>query len=383
VMVKGVCWRYRKELILYSLLFFFRRVQMATFLPAIIFLCLLVAVVFLLAVIYCVLQRFPYCCDSKSCVDDKDSDSESSSSEQEEQDLGDEKDVDEDGKVEKEKAAVQQALEEVVVHQTEHKEAEEDNKVGQLLEEVRIVVDEKEENDDHEHHAGMRKSVTLSTPNMKNNDSIGKTLFSKFLKPPMRNNTDLPRYGSTMDSPLSERSISMRSFFSSTSMLSTNTGFTGGKSFCTSELLPVYVQALVVYDEMKETLSVGVKHLECEHGNSITLYWQGVMEIFNCYDQDDEDNYPGINRHGKVKTKYKPGSNPMFNKNFEVENIEKTELEHFAIKYSIFVRVRARAARKRLVGTAQVSLSELSKEHTNTIFEWKEIIDPKADDWLL
>lgn len=379
-MVK-VGWRFKKLLPLYFVLLFFRRVQMATFLPAIIFLCLLVAVVFILAVTYCILQKFPYCCDSHGCGDKKDvdSDSESSGSEQEEQDLGDEKEEELDDKKVEEETPVQHTLEEVVIHES----VEDDEKAAFVKEDIRLAVHENDR--DHDDNIRMNRSVTISTPyHVSSNESIGKSLLSKFIKPSTKNNTELPRYGSTMNSPMSERSMSMRSFFSSSSMLS-HTSFHNGKSFCTSDLLPVHVQVLVVYDQTKETLSVGVKHLESSSfGNSTTVYWQVAMEMVNClHPENEDDRFPGISRIGKVKTKYKAGMNVMFNKDFEVENIEKSELEHFAVKYSVFVRAKARTARKRLVGTSQVLLLELTKEHASTIFEWREIVDSTVDDFLI
>lgn len=159
------------------------------------------------------------------------------------------------------------------------------------------------------------------------------------------------QYGSMGLAPLS-RSDSMESFMSAMSTATTNVEEFG------DELSPSRVQVFVQYDPKLWTLTVGIKQAEClVSTNKETMYWQTHMTLMP------------FKKH-RFKTKYKSTSTPIFNQNFEIENIAQQALTQLSVRYRIYGRA-GHTGRKKLAGETEVELSHICQMDDKIIKDWR------------
>ena len=142
----------------------------------------------------------------------------------------------------------------------------------------------------------------------------------------------------------------------------------------------ISIQILIVFDKDSKTLSSGVKQFEVFHKNidnsnsynnnsssSTTTrqyYWQVVVEIV---DQTISD--PTIKN--RIKTKYKSGDKIHFQRNLETDNMDCEHLDNYLVRYSIYARRGTRVSHKQLFGKTNVFLATLKQQ--NVLFEWRVI----------
>ena len=160
-------------------------------------------------------------------------------------------------------------------------------------------------------------------------------------------------YGSTTNSLPIHRSDSMESFMSAISTATSNNVDEFG-----DELSPSRVQVFLHYDPKLWTLTVGVKQADCLVSTTGTsMYWQAHMTVLP------------FKKH-RFKTKYKSSSTPIFNQNFEVENIAQQALSQLSVRYRIYGRT-GRGGRKKLAGEAEVELSHITQMEDMLIKDWR------------
>ena len=160
-------------------------------------------------------------------------------------------------------------------------------------------------------------------------------------------------YGSTTNSLPIHRSDSMESFMSAVSAATTNNIDEFG-----DELSPSRVQVFLHYDPKLWTLTVGVKQADCLISTTGSrMFWQAHMTVLP------------FKKH-RFKTKYKSSSTPIFNQNFEVENIAQQALPQLSVRYRIYGRT-GRGGRKKLAGETEVELSHISQMEDMLIKDWR------------
>ena len=160
-------------------------------------------------------------------------------------------------------------------------------------------------------------------------------------------------YGSTTNSLPIHRSDSMESFMSAVSAATTNNIDEFG-----DELSPSRVQVFLHYDPKLWTLTVGVKQADCLVSTTGTsMYWQAHMTVLPFKKQ-------------RFKTKYKSSSTPIFNQNFEVENVAQQALSQLSVRYRIYGRP-GRGGRKKLAGETEVELSHIAQMEDMLIKDWR------------
>lgn len=160
-----------------------------------------------------------------------------------------------------------------------------------------------------------------------------------------------PAYGSTHLTPL-QRTDSMESFMSSMSTATTNVEEFG------EDLSPSRIQVFIQYDPKLWILTVGAKQAECLVSTSKeTMYWQAHMTLLP------------FKKH-KFKTKYKSSSTPIFNQNFEIENIAQQALTQLSVRYRVYGRA-GRAGRKKIAGETEVELSHICQMEDRIIKDWR------------
>lgn len=162
-------------------------------------------------------------------------------------------------------------------------------------------------------------------------------------------------YGSTTMSlaPI-QRSDSMESFMSALSSATVN----NVDEFGVNELSPSRIQVFLQYDPKLWTLTVGAKQADClisTTGN--TMYWQAHITLLP------------FKKH-RFKTKYKSSSTPIFNQNFEVENIAQQALTQLSVRYRVYGRT-GRGGRKKLAGETEVELSHITQMEDMIIKDWR------------
>lgn len=159
-------------------------------------------------------------------------------------------------------------------------------------------------------------------------------------------------YGSIGLTPM-KRSDSMESFMSSMStMTAANVEEFG------DDLSPSRIQIFVQYDPKLWTLTVGAKQAEClVSTNKEVMYWQAHMTLLP------------FKKH-RFKTKYKSTSTPIFNQNFEIENIAQQALTQLSVRYRVYGR-QGRTGRKKLAGETEVELSHISQMDDKIIKDWR------------
>jgi len=72
----------------------------------------------------------------------------------------------------------------------------------------------------------------------------------------------------------------------------------------------------------------------------------------------------------RFKTKYKSSSTPIFNQNYEVENIAQQALTQLSVRYRIYGR-SGRGGRKKLAGETEVELSAITQMEDMIIKDWR------------
>jgi len=161
-------------------------------------------------------------------------------------------------------------------------------------------------------------------------------------------------YGSTNNSlhPL-HRTDSMESFMSGISSVTMNNLDEFG-----DELSPSRVQVFVHYDSKLWTLTIGAKQADCLISTTGgTMYWQAHITLLP------------FKKH-RFKTKYKSSSTPIFNQNYEVENIAQQALTQLSVRYRIYGR-SGRGGRKKLAGETEVELSAITQMEDMIIKDWR------------
>lgn len=161
-------------------------------------------------------------------------------------------------------------------------------------------------------------------------------------------------YGSTTNSlqPL-HRSDSMESFMSAISSVTMNNLDEFG-----DELSPSRVQVFVHYDAKLWTLTVGAKQADCLVSTTGgAMYWQAHITLLP------------FKKH-RFKTKYKSSSTPIFNQNYEIENIAQQALAQLSVRYRIYGR-SGRGGRKKLAGETEVELSAITQMEDMIIKDWR------------
>ncbi|XP_066935470.1 uncharacterized protein [Clytia hemisphaerica] len=160
-------------------------------------------------------------------------------------------------------------------------------------------------------------------------------------------------YGSTTNSLPIHRSDSMESFMSAVSAATTNNIDEFG-----DELSPSRLQVFLHYDPKLWTLTVGVKQADCLVSTTgSAMYWQAHVTILP------------FKKH-RFKTKYKSTSTPIFNQNYEVENIAQQALSQLSVRYRIYGRP-GRGGRKKLAGETEVELSHITQMEDMIIKDWR------------
>ena len=195
------------------------------------------------------------------------------------------------------------------------------------------------------------KKAQISNMFKKIKKGKGRVRFSSDAEKVSMIDSEPSNYGSMGLAPL-QRSDSMESFMSSMSTATTNVEEFG------EELSPSRLQVFIQYDPRLWTLTVGAKQAECLVSTTKdSMYWQAHMTLLP------------FKKH-RFKTKYKSTSTPIFNQNFEIENIAQQALSQLSVRYRIYGRP-GRTGRKKLAGEAEVELSAIMQMDDRQIKDWR------------
>ena len=322
---------------------------------AVVFLCLLLGIVVILGITNIVLGRFPRCCDphdgccAQHKTNDGDFSSDSSSSEDENEDLKTKgKDV---------RITISTNTDSGVENDSEC-ESNPCSSPGTNENSSQIKI---ENNTNTGFYARfIRRNGTKSSEEKKK--------ISRLQSAP--ENQNYGTINNTLHPSLQQRSMSLKSFFSTSSIISTSDkhdehSFIGNAANLPD---PVSIQILIVYDESSRTLSAGVRQLEMTSNHHSTIYWQISIEI--------HDFQNAARRLERVKSKYRAGVKPSFVCNLDIEDFDSNDFTRMMVRYKVFLRKRTRAAQKQFVGQTDVELKEMSEVNKNTVFEWREVKNP-------
>ena len=174
------------------------------------------------------------------------------------------------------------------------------------------------------------------------------------------------RPGSLYGSFRSRRS-SLKKSYSMDSASTDEQQSTAGVSF--NGIESISIQILIAFDEDAKNLSSSIKQLEVlrkseNNYSAKNYYWQVVVEVV-----DQNISEPTIKN--RIKTKYKTGDKIDFQRNLETENMDYDYLDNLFVRYSVFARRGTRVSHKLPFGQTNVFLTKLRQQ--KVLFEWRTI----------
>eukprot|EP00111_Clytia_hemisphaerica_P007759 TCONS_00022544-protein len=327
---------------------------------AVVFLCLLLGIIVILGITNIVLGRFPRCCDphdgccAQQKTNDGDFSSDSSSSEDENEDL-------------KEKRTKGTDIR-ITISTNTDSGVENDSECESNPCFSPSVNDEDSSQTKIEHYTSSGFYARFIQRNGTKSNEEKKKISRLQSAPENQNYGTINNALLTLHPSLQQRSMSLKSFFSSTSIMTIKDKQKEHIANVANLPDPVTIQILIVYDESSRTLSAGVRQLEMTSNNNISIYWQVSVEI--------HDLHNAARNLERVKSKYKTGVKPSFACNLDIEGFDLNNFERMMVRYKVFVRKRIRTAQKQFVGQVDVELKEMVDMNKYTIFEWREVKNP-------
>jgi len=182
-----------------------------------------------------------------------------------------------------------------------------------------------------------------------NNNSNGRVRFANSENACLVE-TENNKYGSTLR-PL-KRADSMESFESGVSTITSTVEEFG------DELSPSRLQVFIKYDPKTWLLVMGAKQGDCLISTQKEkMYWQVHVTLMP------------FKKH-KFKTRYKSTSTPVFNQNYNIENVPAQSLAQMSVRYRVYGKM-GHSGRKKMAGETEVELTHILKMKDHLIKDWR------------